>query len=313
MILCFRACRPLEEPWVQRRRAVIGRRPCPALERAERLDARQCDLERALIVPECDEAVVRHWRNRAEDKPTLAFCCSHRHAKRVAKSFSLAGVPARPYLSTTSRAERQELIEQIQDGDVKVLCVVDVVNEGADLPFVECLLFLRPTESKRIFYQQLGRGLRRYVGKSHCLVIDFIGNFRNAYRVVEYQGLLPFREETMDTPAGRARSEREVLNLPLGCKVEFDERVIDVFAQQSLDPAHITRHNIARVLIYQYHRLRRRLRRDPTSRDVDRNLLLHSEFYKLVFGSWKRFEQLVALEKESTNLFARTKDAPNGT
>ena len=262
------------------------------------------DLERALIVPERDEAVVRHWRSRAEDKPTLAFCCSHRHATRVARRFSLAGVPARPYLSTTGRAERQGLIEQMQDGEVKVLCVVDVVNEGADLPFIECLLFLRPTESKRIFYQQLGRGLRRYVGKSHCLVIDFIGNFRNAYRVVEYQGLLPFREEGTDSSASRGRSEKEILNLPLGCKVEFDERVIDVFAQQSLNPAHITRHNIARVLIYQYHRLRRRLGRNPTRRDVDRNLLLHSEFYKLVFGSWKRFEDVVLPEIESTSLLA---------
>ena len=70
-------------------------------------------------------------------------------------------------------------------GIVKVLCVVDVLNEGVDLPFVECLLFLRPTESKRIFFQQLGRGLRRYVGKEHCVVIDFIGNFKNAYHAVE--------------------------------------------------------------------------------------------------------------------------------
>ena len=130
--------------------------------------------ERALIVPARDEAIVRQWRQRAADKPTLAFCCSHRHARRVAKSFSTAGIRARPYMSTTTRAERQKLIEHLQDGDVKLLCVVDVVNEGADLPFIECLLFLRPTESKRIFYQQLGRGLRRYVGKSHCLVIDFI-------------------------------------------------------------------------------------------------------------------------------------------
>jgi len=184
-----------------------------------------------------------------------------------------------------------------------VLCVVDVVNEGADLPFVECLLFLRPTESKRIFYQQLGRGLRRFVGKSHCLVIDFIGNFRNAYRVVEYQGLLPFREEITDSVTGRPRSEKDLLNLPLGCKVEFEERVIDVFAQQSLDPAHITRQNIARVLMYQYHRLQRRLQRQPTRKDVDRNLLLSSDFYKLAFGSWKRFEEIIASEGGSGRVF----------
>ena len=74
------------------------------------------------------------------------------------------------------------------------------MNEGIDLPFIECLLFLRPTESKRIFYQQLGRGLRRYVGKSHCVVIDFIGNFKNAYKLVEYQPLLPHStDEAMES------------------------------------------------------------------------------------------------------------------
>ena len=72
--------------------------------------------------------------------------------------------------------------------------VVDVLNEGADFPFIQTLLFLRPTESARIFHQQLGRGLRKYVGKLHCTVIDFIGNFKNAYKVMEYHGLLPYAE-----------------------------------------------------------------------------------------------------------------------
>ena len=74
-----------------------------------------------------------------------------------------------------------------------------MLNEGADFPFVECLFFLRPTESQRVFYQQLGRGLRKYVGKSHCIIIDFIGNFKNAYKLVEYQGLQPFKEESSDS------------------------------------------------------------------------------------------------------------------
>jgi superfamily II DNA or RNA helicase len=169
---------------------------------------------------------------------------------------------------------------------------VDVLNEGADFPFIECLLFLRPTESKRIFYQQLGRGLRRTVGKSHCLVIDFIGNFKNAYKIVEYQGLLPTDEEEATLPLGRARATREILNLPIGCEVHFEDRVIELFMEQALDPRFATRHNIGRMLLYQYERLRRRLARLPTRKDVNRQCLLDSRLYAQVFGSWKRFEEI---------------------
>jgi superfamily II DNA or RNA helicase len=251
------------------------------------------DLEKALIIPSRDRAVVGKWHEHAEGKPTLAFCCSHRHAHRVAKRFCTLGIPAEVYISSTPSESRRSLINKMQDGEMSVLCVVDVLNEGADMPFIECLLFLRPTESKRIFFQQLGRGLRKYVGKSHCTVIDFIGNFRNAFRIVEYHGLLPFAE---DEPSGnfrQARSVKEILNLPLGCDVHFEDRVIDIFARQALDPAHATRHNIGRILLYQYRRLQAQLGHQPTRTDVDRYQILSSDLYSQVFGGWKAFQDLV--------------------
>lgn len=254
------------------------------------------DLEKALIIPKRDAAVIRKWKEHAEGKPTLAFSCTHRHAYRVSESFNRRGVSSAVYLSDTTAPERKSLIERLQTGQLNVLCVVDVLNEGADLPFVECLLFLRPTESQRIFYQQLGRGLRRYLGKSHCTVIDFIGNFKNAYKVVEYQGLLPFSDDESFRAFSRVGSHKDVLNLPLGCEVNFDDRVIDIFARQTLDPRYATRHNISRILLYQYWKLGRMLGRKPTRKEVDRNLLLHSEFYILVFGSWRNFERLVGEE-----------------
>ena len=251
------------------------------------------DLEIALIIPERHEAVVKKWRELVEDKPTIAFCCSHKHAKWVAKAFRQSGIEAVVYLSTTSQSERAELIEKFQLGSIQILCVVDVLNEGADFPFVECLLFLRPTKSKRIFYQQLGRGLRRYIGKSHCTIIDFIGNFKNAYLIPEYQGLLPFSDEEIFLTFTSTRKAKDILNLPIGCEVHFDDRVIDNFAEQAFDPRHATRHNIGRILIYQYIKLTRKLQRRPTRKDVDRNLLLNSDFYKNVFGSWQKFESVV--------------------
>jgi superfamily II DNA or RNA helicase len=191
------------------------------------------DLERALIIPERDRAVIAKWRERAEGKPTLAFCCSHKHAKRVAASFIKEGIPAEVYLSDTSLDDRKVVAEKLRKGEIKVVCAVDVLNEGADMPFVECLLFLRPTESQRIFFQQLGRGLRKYVGKPMCTVIDFIGRFKNAYRIVEYQGLLPTDSDEHEIPFASIRSKKQILNLPLGCHVTFDEKVIDIFVSQS--------------------------------------------------------------------------------
>jgi superfamily II DNA or RNA helicase len=78
-------------------------------------------------------------------------------------------VPSAAYTCALSWDERKKRLEEFRNGHLKVLAVMDVFNEGADLPVVECLLFLRPTESKRIFFQQLGRGLRRYPGKASCL------------------------------------------------------------------------------------------------------------------------------------------------
>ncbi|HEY0152992.1 MAG TPA: DEAD/DEAH box helicase family protein [Longimicrobium sp.] len=248
------------------------------------------DLERALIIPERDQAVIRKWREIAEGKPTIAFCCTHRHAQRVMESFVSQGIAAETYLSTTSIQQRKRLQRRFERGEVRVLCTVDVLNEGADFPYIDCLLFLRPTESERIFYQQLGRGLRRYPGKSHCTVVDFIGNFKNAYRVVEYQGLLI--DAADQTAIGAARSSKELLNLPLGCRVEFDDRVIDLFTRQLNDPRAATRHNIGRILLYQYRKLWNRLGRKPTARDVDRLSLLGSNLYRDVFGSWTKFSAL---------------------
>ena len=254
------------------------------------------DLEKALIIPNRDEAIIEKWKEYADGKPTLAFCCSHRHAYRFSDSLKCKKIPAEVYISTTNLSERKRLIDKLQDGELNVLCVVDVLNEGADIPFVECILFIRPTESARIFYQQLGRGLRRYVGKSHCTVLDFIGNFKNAYKILEYQSLLPLESSEVSCDFNRLRKAKEVFNLPSGCEVHFDDRVIDIFTKQSLDPAHATRHNIGRILIYQYLKLVERLGHKPSKREIDHNLLLGRDFYKLVFRSWKRFEELVSEE-----------------
>jgi hypothetical protein len=205
------------------------------------------------------------------------------------QSFIQHDIASEIYVSSTTWKRRTKIIDKLKSGDIKVLCVVDILNEGVDLPFVECLLFLRPTESKRIFFQQLGRGLRRYYGKKHCIVIDFIGNFKNAYKILEYQGLEPEEDEVEDSLLTTRDSIKTILNLPIGCTVDFDERVIGIIGDQTLNPAFATRHNIARILVYQYNRLSNLLGRTPQKIDVDRSLLLGTRFYSMVFGSWEGF------------------------
>jgi len=251
------------------------------------------DLEKALVIPERDRAIIRKWRDKAEGKPTVAFCCSITHAERVAESFVAAGIQAVAYTSKVEAEQRQGSLSAFKAGAISVLCVVDVLNEGADLPFVECLLFLRPTESKRIYFQQLGRGLRRYAGKPFCLVIDFIGNFKNAYRIIEYQDLLPIGEAESTHGQTLQKHPKNLLNLPVGCQVSFDDRVIDLFYDQTLDTSFISSHNIRRILMFQYERLGRRLGHRPTKKEIDRNCVIGSNIYASCFGSWKAFEEAV--------------------
>lgn len=82
--------------------------------------------------------------------------------------------------SRTSEMSREEAIRQLEASGFEVVLTVDLFNEGTDIPRVDTLLFVRPTESLTVFTQQVGRGLRLAEGKSHCVIIDLIGNYRNA-------------------------------------------------------------------------------------------------------------------------------------
>ena len=123
------------------------------------------------------------------------------------------------------------------------------------------------------------------------MVIDFIGNFKNAYRVVENLGLEPYEHGDVLPGSSGSRSIKEILNLPNGCSVDFDERVIDVFGNQTLNPAFITRHNITRILIHLYNKVERTTGRRPSRRDIDRNSVLPSDIYVTAFGTWQAFER----------------------
>lgn len=170
-------------------------------------------------------------------KRALGFCCSRAHAEEMAKEFCKRGIPSVAVYSNADgefSEDRSVAIEKLKNGEIKVIFSVDMFNEGVDITSVDMVMFLRPTESPIVFLQQLGRGLRKSKGKEYLNVLDFIGNYEKAGRV---RFLL----------TGKTLSEREQYNpadrtsLPDDCLVDFDMKLIDLFAE--MDKKHLTIQN----------------------------------------------------------------------
>lgn len=139
----------------------------------------QEELLKAQIQTEYLEKVFREWSIKKQSR-TIGFCSSIKQAKFMCEYFISKGIEACTVFGETNSLERLTRRRQLIDGEIEIIFTVDLYNEGVDIPNVDTLLFLRPTESITVFTQQLGRGLRLSEGKSHCVVIDFIGNYKNA-------------------------------------------------------------------------------------------------------------------------------------
>jgi superfamily II DNA or RNA helicase len=124
--------------------------------------------------------VLLHYRKLA-GRAALGFCVSIEHADFMAAQFAAAGIPAAAVHSGAGSMNRVMAVQQLANGQLAVLFTVDLFNEGVDIPVVDLVMFLRPTESMTIYLQQLGRGLRLSDGKTYLAVLDFIGNYRQAH------------------------------------------------------------------------------------------------------------------------------------
>jgi hypothetical protein len=149
----------------------------------------------------------------------LAFCVSKEHAEYMAKKFNLAGISA-DVLTSDNSHERQQKRQSLISGHVNILCVVDIFNEGVDIPDVDTLLFLRPTESLTIFLQQLGRGLHLTDDKQCCTVLDFVGNSRDEYDFSQkFRALVGKTNQSI-----KDEITNDFPHLPLGCRIELEEQ-----------------------------------------------------------------------------------------
>jgi len=129
--------------------------------------------------------VVNEWRRLASDAArsrAIVFCVSVAHAEFMTNWLNRAGLPAACVVGTTGTEERRRAPQRLLSGELCALVTVDLYNEGVDLPMVDTLLLLRPTQSPVLFQQQIGRGLRLSPGKECCLVLDFVGQHRAEFR-----------------------------------------------------------------------------------------------------------------------------------
>jgi len=137
----------------------------------------------------------------------------------MADKFHVAGIPAMSLTANTARDVRRAAVMRLRQRDVNFLCVVDLFNEGVDIPEIDTVMFLRPTESLTVFLQQLGRGLRLCDGKEHLTVLDFIGQAHQKFNFeVRFRSLLG---------KTRTRVEDEIAasfpSLPSGCVIEMEK------------------------------------------------------------------------------------------
>ena len=183
------------------------------------------DLNKRLFLPQRDEAVIAEIQKvvRTMNQPRIAiFSPSIEHSNRFANMLSAAGI-ACAALSQVDKAERRRRLLAFSTGAYQAVCAVDVMNEGIDIPDVNLLVFLRATHSRRIFVQQLGRGLRLSEGKDKVIVLDFVSDIRRMADMIE-----------MNREGKIKGTENEVLYLQEGF-VSFSDAKVEKFVKVWLE------------------------------------------------------------------------------
>lgn len=233
------------------------------------------ELQNQLATEARAENAYQHWLKHKQ-KRTLAFCISTKHADFMAEFFKRKQVRAAA-VHSKSDVRRNEALEGLEQSELDIIFSVDLFNEGVDLPTIDTVLMLRPTESKIIFLQQLGRGLRqaKESGKESLMVLDFIGNHISFFKKAEALFKIGLSNQARKTFIEEVRSGS--IELAHGCFVNYDLQAIEFLEQliQSKIDTHLDT----------YRALKESLGRRPTA----------SEFYlaggsfpeiRREYGSW---------------------------
>lgn len=169
---------------------------------------------------------IHRYQPDLNDVRGIGFCAGVKHAQYMADHFNQAGILSAVLLGSTARDVRADRLKAFEKGKLTFLFTVDVLSEGVDIPGINLVLFLRPTESLTVFLQQLGRGLRHAINKDCLTVLDFVGQTHRKYRLdTKFAALLSRKRQRIDREI-----ENDFPNLPPGCSIQLErvarERVL---------------------------------------------------------------------------------------
>ena len=153
----------------------------------------------------------------------LGFCVSKEHARYMSDKFNEAGIVSECLTADSDNEFRRSVSKRLSDGELRFIFTVDLFNEGVDIPAINTIMFLRPTESLTVFLQQLGRGLRLYDGKECLTVLDFIGQANKKYRFEEkFRALLSDSSRSV-----QSEIKNGFVALPKGCYLQLEKRAAE--------------------------------------------------------------------------------------
>ncbi|MDP3946857.1 MAG: DUF3427 domain-containing protein [Lutibacter sp.] len=238
---------------------------------------------------------LNKYLTNINDVRALCFCITQEHAQYMAEKFSLSGFKA-DYLVSSRNELRDEIRRRFSSKQINYLFVVDIFNEGIDIPEIDTVLFLRPTESLTVFLQQLGRGLRLAEDKECLTVLDFVGNSRPEY---DYEG--KFRALVGKTNTSIQKElEDDFPHLPLGCTINLEKKA-----------KHFILQNIHNATSLNINQLLNKIRNYKHQTTLPLTLKNFSNFYHIPLqiiykkGNWKKLclkaEQIKAYDSLNEN------------
>lgn len=216
------------------------------------------------------------------DVRALGYCVSMEHAKFMAEKFTLAGLKA-DYLTSKNSKDRDFIRQKLEKKEINYLFVVDIFNEGIDIPEIDTVLFLRPTESLTVFLQQLGRGLRLHEDKDCLTVLDFVGNSKPEYNFEsKFRALIGKTNTTV-----LKEVEDDFPHLPLGCSIILEKKTKETILK-----------NISAATSLNKNKLIQKIQQFQHDTNLQLTLSNFTTFYNITLesiykrGSWKRLCQL---------------------
>ena len=214
---------------------------------------------------------IFHAWSRHKQTRTIVFCSSVKQAVYMNNFYQQNGIRSIALHGGSSPEQRKAARAKLDSGELEVIFTVDLFNEGVDIPKTDTLLFIRPTESLTVYTQQIGRGLRIAEGKDHCVIIDFIGNYRNA----------DLKLSVFDTSKKAGSHKLFEPLVPAACEFNLDMQVINLLQEFSNKRA-----PRKEALIMAYHELKKEIGRRPAYLEFHLHANADSKTVKQEFQSY---------------------------